>query len=156
MSSNSRILQKAEISVEIALDDGEVLKGKLFVSPQSRITEVLNDERAFLPFKTSDGTLVALAKSSIRRVTLPAANAAAAPYRGNDAYKILGVPVGVGREELKKVYHQLCKQNHPDHVRGLGLGPDFVEVAEKCMSRINGAYAEVLKKFDTEDAALTR
>jgi DnaJ-domain-containing protein 1 len=150
--SNARIQQKIETSVEISLVDGQVLKGKLFLAAQSRITDVLNDDRAFLPLKTSDGSVVAIAKASIKSVTLPSGSPPSGPYRGSDAYKILGVTLEAGREELKRAYHQLSKGNHPDHIRGLGLGTEYVEVAEKCMSRINVAYEQALKKLDEQDA----
>jgi DnaJ-domain-containing protein 1 len=49
----------------------------------------------------------------------------------------------LSREELKKRYFQLLKENHPDRVAS--LGPDFKELAEKNTKEINKAY-EVLKK----------
>jgi DnaJ-domain-containing protein 1 len=148
MNNNSRTVQKTATMVEIALVDGEVLQGKLFVSPQGRLTDVLNDDRAFLPLETLDGAFLAIAKATIKRVSLPMPSAqVVGPYRGGDPYKFLGVSENVGRDELKTAYHQLCRTNHPDHVRGLGLGPEFLEVAAKTMSRINVAYSEILKKI---------
>lgn len=145
MQSNSRTLQKTAVLVEISLADGSVLVGKVFVSLQGRLTDVLNDDRAFLPVEKTDGTSLALAKTAIKQVTLPVAEAAA--YRGTNPYLILGVREGVSAEELKKAYHQLCLFNHPDRVKGFGLSADYQELATQNMARINAAYAQVLKKI---------
>jgi hypothetical protein len=45
--------------------------------------------------------------------------------------------------ELKKRYHQLLKENHPDRVAS--MGPDFKKLAEKKTKEINKAF-EALKK----------
>ena len=144
MNSSSRTLQKTAILVEISLADGSIFHGKLFVTPRGRLTDVLNDDRAFLPFESADGTFLALAKTAIKQARLPAAEVAA--YRGNNPYTILGVLEGVSQEELKQAYHQLCLVNHPDRIKGLGLGADYQELATQNMARINTAYAQALKR----------
>lgn len=144
MRSNGRAITTKSILVEIALLDGSSLTGKLCVPMQGRLTDLLNDDREFVPVECRDGGFVALAKKAIKQVTLPAAEAAA--YRGDDPYMILGVQPGVAQDALKKAYHQLCAINHPDRIKGLGLGADYEELATQNMARINGAYAQVLRK----------
>jgi DnaJ-domain-containing protein 1 len=148
MNSNSRTLQKNATLVEISLADGTMLLGKLFVSPQARLTDLLNDDRPFLPVESTDGIFVALAKTAIKKVTLPVAQAPA--YKGTNPYLILGVKEGVSHEELKKAYHQLCLVNHPDRIRGFGLGTDYQDLATNNMSRINNAYAMALKDIGSK------
>ena len=58
------------LDLEFALADGSVMRGKMFAPIQTRLSDVLNDARQFLPVETSEGTLLALAKSSIKHVTL--------------------------------------------------------------------------------------
>ena len=53
-----------------ALADGSSLRGKIFVPIRTRLSDVLNDPRQFLPVESSDRVLLALAKSSIKHVTL--------------------------------------------------------------------------------------
>lgn len=48
------------------------------------------------------------------------------------------------KSELKKRYHDLLKQNHPDKVASLGA--DFKKLAEKKTKDINSAYEELKKK----------
>jgi DnaJ-domain-containing protein 1 len=140
---NSRKIPKTKILVEIVLDDGQSVHGTIFISPQGRMTDVLNDERHFLPVDRADGTFIALAKSAIRYVTPLVAEGTA--YEGNNPYQILGVKEDVSREELKKTYHQLSMENHPDRLKGFGLGTDYLELATRRMARINEAYARIQK-----------
>jgi hypothetical protein len=139
--SGSRAVQRNAVPVEITLTDGAFLHAKVFLPMQGRISDVLNDDRPFLPVET-DGEHLALAKASIRQVRFPSAQA---PYRGKCPYTILGVREDATVEEIKKAYRELCTANHPDRVRGAGLGTDFVEFATQNMMRINGAYAELTK-----------
>lgn len=48
------------------------------------------------------------------------------------------------KNELKKRYHELLRQNHPDKVAS--LGSDFKKLAEKKTKEINSAYEELKKK----------
>ena len=82
---------------EIVLVDGNSLLGKIHVPVQGRISDVLNDERVFLPVETADGSHVAIAKNSIKKVTLPAADQKI--YRGTDPHLVLGVRQGASPGE---------------------------------------------------------
>jgi hypothetical protein len=144
----SRVVQRNAVPVEITLTDGGFLQAKMFLPMQGRISDVLNDERPFLPLE-SNGEHLALAKASIRQVRFPAVQAM---YRGKCPYSILGLQQGATIEEIKRAYRELCTANHPDRVRGAGFGPDFVEFATENMMRINNAYAQ-LTKGRTQQAA---
>jgi len=50
----------------------------------------------------------------------------------------------ISKSELKKRYHDLLRQNHPDKVASLGA--DFKKLAEKKTKEINSAYEELKKK----------
>jgi hypothetical protein len=69
ISSKTRSAKKS-LDLEFSLTDGSTLRGKFFVPVQARLTDVLNDQRQFLPIEKADGALLALAKSSIKHVTI--------------------------------------------------------------------------------------
>jgi hypothetical protein len=146
---NSRSITTKAVSVEIFLLDGSTLSGKLWVPIQGRLTDTLNDDRDFIPVESRDGAFIALSKSAVKQIMLP--NTEAALYRGNDPYAVLGIQEGVSPEEAKKAYHRLCANNHPDRIKGLGLGADYEELATQNMVRINTAYAQVLKSIGRRD-----
>ena len=127
--------------VEIALLDGNSFLGKIAVPVQGRISDTLNDERLFIPVEMGDGSHAAVAKRAIKKVTLPSPEQKL--YRGNDPHRVLGIPENATHEEIRRAYHRLCQQNHPDRVRSLDLAPDFEELATQNMIRINAAYAQL-------------
>jgi hypothetical protein len=139
--SNSRLIQRQAVPVEITLTDGVSFHAKVFLTMQGRISDLLNDERVFLPVEC-DGEHLVLAKSAIRQVRMPAAKAL---IRGKSPYSVLGLTEGASIEDIKRAYRELCTANHPDRVRGAGLGEDFVEFATQNMTRINSAYAQLTK-----------
>ncbi len=142
MNHNPRYVPKKTLSAIVLLNDGSVIQGQLFANGHLRISDLLNDDRKFIPVKTADGSVIALAKSSIKQVTLPSPEPAV--YVGRDPYRILGVQPEASLEEVKRAYHDLCKINHPDAIKGLGLSPEYQEFASKNTARINNAYAQIL------------
>src|SRR5262249_47586571 len=139
--SNTRAVQRNAVPVEITLDDGVSFRAQIFVAPQGRITDLLNDDRAFLPVER-DGECLALAKSAIRQIRMPAPQPA---ERGKSPYSVLGIGEGAPVEDIKRAYHERCLTTHPDRVRGAGLSPDLVEFATQNMVRINNAYAQLIR-----------
>jgi DnaJ-domain-containing protein 1 len=148
---DSRKVKKSAILAEIRLVDGSILWGNLFASAQGRITDLLNDDRKFLPIETAEGKFVAIAKSAIHTVSLQSSQPPA--YEGSDPWRILGVGEGASADELKQVYRQLCRVHHPDRIRGLGLGPDYQKLATLNMARINDAYTQLMKSSSAETGA---
>jgi|AP95_1055475.scaffolds.fasta_scaffold15168_2 hypothetical protein len=68
MFASDQLKQKVKTEVELVLDDGTVMKGSFFLNPQQRILDILNDERAFLPFEDVEGVIIVILKTSIRRI----------------------------------------------------------------------------------------
>jgi len=137
----SRAVHKNAIPVEITLTSGKVLGAKVFLPVQGRISDLLNDDRNFIPVEC-DGECLALAKISIAQVRMPSAQA---PQRKGCPYSILGLPEGASIEEIKRAYHEFSRANHPDRIRGAGLSQDIVDFANQNMIRINAAYAQLTK-----------
>ena len=130
--------------VEIVLADGNSLLGKIHVPVQGRISDTLNDDRLFIPVELADGSHVALAKKAIKKVTLPPATVQKS-YQGTEPHRVLGVREGASPEEVKRAYHKLCNKNHPDRIRALDLGTDYEDLATQNMTRINAAYAQLMR-----------
>lgn len=122
----------------------------MFVPAQQRLSDMLNDDRKFVPLQMSDGLTIAIAKTAIKHVTLPVAEASV--YRGTDPYKVLGVEQGVTLEDLKRAYHKQLMANHPDRIKGFGLSSEYQELGTKNTLRINEAYMQLLKAIGTSAA----
>lgn len=142
MYESGQKLSKIDVEVQVQLDDGSQFLGVLSLGQGQRVSDLMNDERSFIPIQLQGGSVVIQRKSAIAKV---------APLdqhvdqdKISDPYEILGVPRNVSDEELKKFYHNLCAENHPDRVQSSGLSPHYVEMANSRMIRINDAYQRIL------------
>jgi hypothetical protein len=134
---------KVKIEVQVELDDGKRLLGFLFVKQAQRLSDLLNDERRFLPLLTSEGLLVQLKKAAIARVTQ--LDQAAERAALTDPYEILGVSPRIDDGGLRKAYHALCAQHHPDKLVSIGLAREYIDMANSRIARIIDAYHRVHK-----------
>lgn len=152
LSDSEKHISKAKIPVEVEREDGTLLMGFMFVSPQSRLSDTINDSREFLPFEDSTGKFVLLCKSSL--ITVTPLKQDRETYEGNDPFRILEVPEDISVAALKKSYFKLCVEHHPDKLKSLGLPEEFIELANIRMSRINEAFqrAVKLRTFAIEEA----
>ena len=80
----------------------------------------------------------AVAAALIRaRHTSPAAD---------DPWSILGVSADADPATLRRAYHALVRQYHPDRHFAEGVPAEFIRVTESRMAMINAAYARVTRK----------
>lgn len=134
---------KSRIEAVVQLTDGSEITGVFFVTPQARITDLLNDSRTFLPIETTSGAIVVVGKAAILRVTPVKQDKS---LDSPDPYGLLGIKSSVTREELRKAYHGLVRQYHPDHLTALGLPQPFLEFATGQTARINDAYQKICEE----------
>ena len=146
MFDSSQKITKQKITVDVELEDGKRLTGYMFLKPQGRLTDMMNDERIFLPFETTDGKFFVLKKTACLSVTPIASEADS--YVGNNPFQILGVSDNATLSEIKQRYHALCAENHPDRLSSMGLPQEFIDLATARMSRINDAWTRVQKQIE--------
>jgi DnaJ like chaperone protein len=63
-----------------------------------------------------------------------------------DPYVILGVDRASSDEELKRAYHALVRESHPDSLIARGVPEEFVRLATEKLASINGAYDKIKKE----------
>lgn len=132
-----------KIAVEIETKEGAVALCSLFISGQQRVSDLLNDERMFLPVEVADGSMVFLQKSSLTRVSLLQRIDL---YQGHNPYLILGVSESISDQELKDTFRHIVRQSHPDRMQALELPAEFVDFANHRLARLNDAYRRILKQ----------
>lgn len=134
-------VEKATVEVLVDLDNGTQVLGALFIKQMQRISDLLNDPRAFLPMRTASGIIVHLRKAAISKVVQ--LDQTAERYPSHDPYEILGVPESVSDAGLQAVYHDLCAKCHPDKLAALGLPIEFIDLANSRLIRIIDAYRSI-------------
>lgn len=63
----------------------------------------------------------------------------------DDPYTILGVDPGISDQALKAHYRALVRENHPDAHIARGVPQEFIEMAQRKIAAINGAYEQIAR-----------
>ncbi len=137
-------IHKRKVQVKVELDDGTTMLASLFLLQQQRVSDLLNDNRRFLPLQTSEGIITNLRKTAIYRVT-PIEQDVTQDL-DNDPFKILKVPDTISNDALREAYVKLCHDYHPDRVQASGLAAEFIELANSRMAKINDAYSRITRQ----------
>ncbi|EAU42839.1 DnaJ domain protein [Fulvimarina pelagi HTCC2506] len=64
----------------------------------------------------------------------------------NDPYAVLGIDPGSSRQETRKRYLSLVRENHPDQLQARGVPEEFLFIASERMKAINTAYEQIAGK----------
>ena len=143
-----------KVAVSIGRDggNGEDL-AYMFLAPAQRVTDVLNDERDFLPFERPDGSLFVVAKRTIRCITPMEMGR---QINEKDPYDLLGITLTATDEEVHEAYRRSIAAVHPDRVHSLGLPRDFLEMATRKAGLLNDAYRKIRAVRKAETAGMCR
>jgi DnaJ domain len=141
---NDKFVFKKKQLVELELDTGDILNGYLFLGQTQRLSDLMNDDRTFLPFEAMDGAITIFTKGMARRVKpVEKQQAAAATDSGVDPYSLLGVPATATDVQLREAYHRKVQETHPDKLSNAGVSAEIVKFAHERMARINEAYNKI-------------
>ena len=140
---NDKMVFKKKLLVELELDTGTILNGYLFVGQTQRLSDLMNDDRTFLPFEDMEGGITIFTKGMARRVKPVEKAQAAAAGDGVDPYTVLGVARDATELQVREAYHQKVQETHPDKLSNLGLSPELIKFAHERMARINEAYNKI-------------
>lgn len=132
---------RIKIMMQVELDDGSERLMFMFVAPNTRASDAINDTREFLPFENADGNTEIINKHHIRRL-VPMENQTALK-RG--PYDVLGVDDNASDAEVKAAYRKAIAAIHPDNIQSLNLPADFLELANRKAAQANEAYAKIKK-----------
>ena len=64
---------------------------------------------------------------------------------GRDPYKVLGVSPSDDFPTIRRRYHGLVREHHPDRLFSSGMPKEFQVIANERMAALNAAYAEIQK-----------
>ena len=145
---NAAVTQElGAVAVEIVLDDGSVVAGKLMVPASRAVFDVLNGAATFFEFESYDGERRFLAKSALKAVKLLAGikplNLAqkVRDLDGFDPHTVLGVKAGGEWDDVRAAYLALAKTYHPDRYVTADLPAEVAGYLSGMQRRINSAYA---------------
>ncbi len=144
---------KSKVDVQVELNTGKQFLGAFFLRRNQRISEVLNDERMFIPIEMIGGIIVQVPKGTIAKVTTLDQEIDGELIQ--DPYDILGLSEKATDSEVESTYLRRAKSYHPDMIQAAGLPAEFGEIANTQLTRINEAYERIMgsRKDQGESAA---
>ncbi|WOI53973.1 hypothetical protein [Parvularcula sp. LCG005] len=133
---------KKKLMVRLTLANGDIVDGDIFVARDERLTDLLNDDRAFIPVEMTEGRVMALAKSTITSAAIVAEQAPLS----DEPHKILRVEPAASDAEVRQAWMARLKACHPDRLAALGLDDEIVVTARRVAQEINAAYDDIMSE----------
>lgn len=138
---------RTSYQVEVQLDDGGTLIGKIHVAVTRSLADELNNTGRFLDFELAGGERTYLAKHrvhQVRQLTVPRTDQlkrSIDQLEALDAAALLKVAPGSDREVLRDAYHRMIKIYHPDRFAGVELPQEVRDYLAAVARRLNIAHA---------------
>lgn len=154
----SREQTAGPVAVQLILEGGRELQGKLLVPPGRALSDVLNSNASFVEFEPSGGERMFIAKSALQSVTPLSVPARPDLWAGSseigsfDPLAVLGCKQGASREEVHDAYLRLAKLYHPDRYATAELPREVRDYLAAMARRVNAAH-QVLESAQRKEAA---
>lgn len=157
---------KNEKTVQLHIAGREPMAATIYHVNGERLTDLLNDPRAFIPMRAASGEMMIVAKAQIASITETCGEDQAAEEEkltgkkasgAFDPYQVLRIAPGASHAELRAAFRARIKAVHPDTVASLGLDEDLSRAASQATQKIIYAYRKIMRERKTaneaEDAA---
>lgn len=151
-SASDPLANRKKVRVTLTLRSGVDEAGHLLLPTHKSLSEVLNDDGAFLDMERMDGKRCYLSKAEIARILpedKPVAKAKVVTaaeierFEASDPYIVLGHTPGTDLDLLRRSYHELARAYHPDRLASFNLPPELIAIAARVTARLNTAFHEL-------------
>jgi len=151
--------------VRLDLIGGDPVNAVVYLAIGQRLTDLLNDERGFIPIRKENGETMIIAKSQIASITEQEAvqenssgadpsDAPRMPRKAFDPYAMLRVAPDASLDDIRAAYKARIKAVHPDTIAALDLDDDIAKAALLSAQKVNYAYQKIIREREAaEDAA---
>lgn len=159
--------------VRMVLTGDAPFNAVVYLTLGQRLSDLLNDQRHFIPVRLENGETMIAAKSQIISITeidsladrdidadaatLVKAKDRSATRRGFNPYAVLRISPDADLDAVRAAYKARMKAVHPDTVASLGLDDDLARAALLAAQKVNFAYKKIMRERaadGAEDAAM--
>ncbi len=134
-------------AVEITLDGGEIVHGRVHHSVTRPIGDELNGAGHFIDFEPFGQGRYWLTKRAVHILKLagiPRADQIERGMNGPDVlnpYAVLKIQADADKDAIREAYHRMVRLYHPDRFANLELPPEMHDYVNAMARRVNLAYA---------------
>lgn len=136
--------------VRIVNFNDTIAEGIVYLAPGQRISDLLNDDRGFLPVESDAGEVRVISKRAIMEIE-PLGEEAVPETGGNvvtmvsgSAYDLLGVSADADDAHIRTVYHDRLASVAPKHIEAMTSNPDLIAAAVSLRSRYRTAFEAIM------------
>jgi DnaJ-domain-containing protein 1 len=147
---NHKHVEKQRILVILQTNTGENLFGYIQATHNERVSDVMNDQRLFLPFEDVDGERGIFAKTSIVRV-YEICNVTR-HFEHPDPYVVLNISRGDSWETVQRAYRQQMMLCHPDRYVRRNPPQPVLELLDQMAARLNEVL-DMIKPYHISSVA---
>ncbi len=142
---NSGVRQR----VRIVNFNDSIAEGIVYLAPGQRISDLLNDDRGFLPVESEAGEVRVISKRAIMEIepleaAAPDAGSNVVTMVSGSAYDLLGVPADADDAHIRTVYHDRLASVAQKHVEAMTSNRDLIAAAENLRSRYRAAFEAIM------------
>lgn len=151
-SGNKTTISRSRCKVRLINFNDHINEGYVFLAYGQRLSDLLNDDRDFLPLETDDGEVRVVSKRSIMEVEVldAAALGKSAEPAGEfvslisgSAFDILGVAQGAEDGEIRLRYLALKESVSVEVVEKVSGNRDLANAASQLLNRYDAAYDSI-------------
>ena len=151
-SGNKTTINRSRSKVRLINFNDHINEGYVFLAYGQRLSDLLNDDRSFLPLETENGEVRVISKRSIMEVeVLDAASSGGSAGPTNEivqlisgsAFDILGVSQEADDSEIRLRYLALKDSISVDVIEKVSGNKDLAQAAAQLRSRYDAAYDSI-------------
>lgn len=163
-TQSKQTISRTRCKVRIVGFNDMLTEGFVFLAYNQRLSDLLNDDRDFLPIETDEGEVKVISKRAIMEVeVLEMEKAASAPGKRLDdtvsvlsqnAYDVLGMPHDADDATIRLRYLELKDELTPASLAKSTGNRDLLHAAEQIARRYDAAYDSITNARKIEAIAI--
>lgn len=159
--TQKQIVNRTRQKVRLINFNDTIIEGFIFIAYNQRVSDLLNDDRGFIPVETPAGDVRVISKRAIMEIEILGGEAGdrsddVVVLTGGNAYDLLGVPTDADDGVVRAVYLDKMKSISIEQVDELSGNPDLVHAARVIRERYSAAYDSIshTRKIEAIAAAM--
>ena len=159
--TQKQIVNRTRQKVRLINFNDTIIEGFIFIAYNQRVSDLLNDDRGFIPVETPAGDVRVISKRAIMEIEIPGGESGersddVVVLTGGNAYDLLGVPTDADDGVVRAVYLDKMKSINIEQVGELCGNVDLVHAARVIRERYSAAYDSIshTRKIEAIAAAM--
>ena len=147
---SKQVVNRVRQKVRLINFNDTIIEGFIFVAQGQRVSDLLNDDRGFIPVESASGDVRVVSKRAIMEIEILEKDAPGGKSEpevvvlgGGNAYDLLGVEPDADDSVVRAVYLDKMNSIDIDRLRALAPNPDLVRAASVIRDRYAAAYDSI-------------